>query len=198
MKNCLREYKTNVRKNGQAVTLHYDSWPNVDIVPVSRIKNQDGSINCYEVPDMTTERWIKSRPRKHSSNLEEKNKECGDMFKRIVKMIKWWNNSHGALLQSFHIEVMALNIFNGQLTDYPWDIHTFFNKAIDLLSRSLWYESGYADSYLTYANRQTVSKKISTARDLSAIAWYLNRNGDTKKAIETWKQLFGTKFPVYG
>ena len=30
----LSQYRTNVRKNGQAVTLHYDTWPNVDIVPV--------------------------------------------------------------------------------------------------------------------------------------------------------------------
>src|SRR5688572_2190486 len=32
-------YKTTVRKNGQAVTLYYDTWPNVDVVPVARVQD---------------------------------------------------------------------------------------------------------------------------------------------------------------
>jgi tRNA nucleotidyltransferase (CCA-adding enzyme) len=43
VRDSLGEYKTNVRKNGQAVTLHYETWPNVDIVPVSRSVNDQGS-----------------------------------------------------------------------------------------------------------------------------------------------------------
>jgi len=37
VRDSLAEYETTVRKNGQAVTLYYKSWPNVDIVPASRV-----------------------------------------------------------------------------------------------------------------------------------------------------------------
>src|SRR5687767_762602 len=39
VRDALAEYRTGVRKNGQAVTLYYKTWPNVDIVPVIRYVN---------------------------------------------------------------------------------------------------------------------------------------------------------------
>jgi tRNA nucleotidyltransferase (CCA-adding enzyme) len=35
VRDSLSEYRTGVRSTGQAVTLGYDSWPNVDIVPMT-------------------------------------------------------------------------------------------------------------------------------------------------------------------
>jgi Second Messenger Oligonucleotide or Dinucleotide Synthetase domain len=84
----LAGYRTGVRRNGQAVTLSYETWPDVDIVPVSRVTNSSGNISHYNVPDMNREVWIKSKPRLHDRYMTDKNKECGDAFKRIVKMIK--------------------------------------------------------------------------------------------------------------
>jgi hypothetical protein len=200
VRDCLAEYKTNVRKNGQAVTLYYKTWPNVDIVPVSRTSNNDGSVNYYNVPNMNDETWLPSIPKKHSDSLSERNKNCGDAFKRIIKLIKWWNHQHSNLLQSFHIEVMALNIFNGQLTDYSWDVFQYFNEAVKLASSSLRYEVGYADSYLDSTTRKSVIERLGTARDKARDAWYLtygDRN-DHAKAIEIWRQIFGDEFPTYG
>ncbi len=200
IRDVLSEYKTNVRKNGQAVTLHYKTWPNVDIVPVSRTINDDGSINHYNVPDMNTESWIKSRPRKHTSAMRDKNKICGESFKRIVKMIKWWNHQHGAYLQSFHIEVIALKVFEGKLSDYSWDIFQYFDKAIKIVESPLWHEGDYIDDYLDYSKREEVLKRFRTARDKAREAWLCtyDENNDHEKAIKLWRQIFGSKFPAYG
>ena len=49
-KHCgtVAEYKTGIiRKNGQAVTLGYEIWPNVDIVPVSRSVNSAKQVTHY-------------------------------------------------------------------------------------------------------------------------------------------------------
>src|SRR4029077_16153886 len=70
VRDALGEYRTNVRKNGQAVTLYYESWPNVDIVPVSKTNNNNGTINHYNVPDVNSGGWLISRPRKHSKQIE--------------------------------------------------------------------------------------------------------------------------------
>jgi len=200
IRDCLGHQYTNVRKNGQAVTLYYKTWPNVDVVPVSRTVNDDGSISHYNVPDMNTETWIASQPVRHSNGLVESNKSFGVEFKRIVKMIKWWNHQHSSYLQSYHIEVLALNILSGTFSNYPWEIYQFFEKAITLVSSSLWHNAGYVDYYLDSKKRNEAKSRLSTARDKSRKAWYKTTgdNDDHQDAIIIWRQIFGDKFPVYG
>jgi hypothetical protein len=200
VQSVLSEYKTGVRRNGQAVTLSYKTWPNVDIVPVSRVVNDDKSINYYSVPNMNNETWLKTRPRSHDKALEDRNAVCGDLFKRIIKMIKWWNHQHSEYLQSFHIEVMALNIFTQSLSAYPWEIYRYFEQAAILAKTPLWHDIGFADVYLDYSTRAEAVKRLETARDKARDAWYLTygERDDHKGAIEIWRQIFGDEFPAYG
>jgi hypothetical protein len=200
VRDSLGQYRTNVRKNGQAVTLHYDSWPNVDIVPVSRTVNGDGNVNHYNVPDLNTNGWLVSRPRKHSNDLDAKSSECGSKFRQIIKMIKQWNAAHSDLLQSYHIEVMALNIFTGDISDFTWGVFQYFDKAATLAAAPMLHEGGYADNYLDWSTRPEVVKRLETARDRARNAWYETYNGREhhKEAIEIWRLVFGDKFPVYG
>ena len=137
VRNALGKYRTNVRKNGQAVTLYYTTWPTVDIVPVFRTGDGGGGVSHYNVPDMNRGVWIPSRPKTHSRHMQEKNDTCGVEFKRIIKMMKWWNHQHSSLLQSFHIEVLALRVFNRYLADYPWDAFEFFKEAALLANSPL-------------------------------------------------------------
>jgi hypothetical protein len=39
------------RRNGQAVTVTFQSWPSIDVVPASR-QAKDGVVTGYEIPDM--------------------------------------------------------------------------------------------------------------------------------------------------
>lgn len=200
VRDALGKYRTNVRKNGQAVTLHYESWPNVDIVPVAVIRNDDKTVNRYDVPDMNTGVWLPSRPRKHAIAINDKAKECGSHFKPLVRMIKQWNKEHSDLMESYHIEVLALNIFQGPMTDYSWEAYWFFREAVSLVEGPLAYETGYADDYLDASSRAEILKRLKTARDKACDAWYLTYNGRTQHeaAIEIWRQIFGGKFPAYG
>ncbi len=201
VRDALGKYRTNVRKNGQAVTLYYDSWPNVDIVPVSRYDNDDGTVNHYSVPDAVSGRWISSRPRKHANALNAKTGQCGYRFKPLVRMIKQWNKEHSDLMQSYHIEVLCLNIFNAAISAYSWSVFQFFDGAATLVRSRLAYEDGFADDYLADENdRKEVLDRIETARDKARTAWYLTHNGrdDHEGAIEVWRQIFGDKFPAYG
>lgn len=200
VRDSLGAYRTNVRKNGQAVTLHYESWPDVDIVPVSRTVNDAGTVSHYNVPDMNTGNWLISRPRKHSSDLDAKASICGSQFRQIIRMIKQWNKSHSELLESYHIEVMALKTFNSSITDFSWAVFQYFDNAAKLAASSLYHEGDYVDDYLDWQTRPEVVKRLETARDKARDAWYetYNGRGNHKKAIETWRQIFGDKFPAYG
>jgi hypothetical protein len=200
VQNCLREYRTNVRKNGQAVTLYYKTWPNADIVPVFRTTDNEGRTTHYNVPDMNSETWIASDPLKHAETLSTINNSYGVEFKRIIKMIKWWNHQHSHLLSSYHIEVLATKILLGKFSNYPWEIFQFFDKAIELAKSSLWYEWSYVDSYLDWKTRPEVIKRFELARDRARDAWYrtYNKNSDDEGAIKIWRQIFGDEFPAYG
>ena len=114
-------------------------------------------------------------------------------------MIKEWNKEHSEFLQSFHIEVMAIRIFDSTISDYPWSLFQYFEKAVKLATSSLYYEDECVDDYLDSEQRQEVIKRLETARDRARDAWYLTYNGRNrdKEAIEIWRQVFGERFPAY-
>lgn len=200
VRNALSQWRTGVRRNGQAVTLSYTTWPSVDVVPVSRSVDSNGMVTHYNVPDSNTDKWIESKPKELAAAIESKASNCGSNFRRIIKMIKHWNRIHSDYLQSYHIEVLSIKILNGDLSDTPWQVFQFFSNARPLLESYLWYETGFADDYLSWSDRQEVLKRFDTAISKSRDAWHktYGSNTDHKGAIEIWRQIFGSEFPAYG
>jgi len=201
VRDSLGQFRTNVRRNGQAVTLRYETWPNVDVVPASQSVDANGNVSHYSIPDMNREEWLKSKPKAHSQAMSNMNEQCGPNFKRIVKMVKWWNHQHSSLLQSYHIEVMALRIYDGRtLSDYSWDVFKFFDEAYALTDSYLFHEGAMVDAYLDYKKRPEVRKRLKTAADTARHAWHATygANDDHKEAIRLWRKVFGDKFPAYG
>ena len=154
----------------------------------------------YNVPNSHTNTWIESRPKALAAAIEAKATECGHNFRRIIKMIKHWNRIHSDYLQSYHIEVLAMRVFTGNLDDTPWQIYQFFEKARPLLTSIIWYDTGIADHYLSATDRAQVLKRFDVAIDSSGLAWHYTygSKSEHKSAIEVWKQMFGEQFPSYG
>jgi Second Messenger Oligonucleotide or Dinucleotide Synthetase domain len=200
VRDALGEYRTNVRKNGQAVTLYYESWPNVDIVPVCRVVNDDKSLSHYEVPDMNSGKWLTSRPRTHANAIDAREVELGSKFKPLLRMAKEWNLAHSDLMQSYHLEVIGLRGVTWLGDEWAWSVFQFFEAAAKLASAYMWHEDGFADDYLDYSSRSEVVKRLETARDKARDAWYHTYNGrsEHQKAIQIWRQIFGNRFPAYG
>lgn len=201
VRDALGQYRTGARRNGQAVTLYYETWPNVDIVPVSRSVDNQGNVTHYNVPNENNGTWIEARPKEFAAALEAKSSTCGYNFRRIIKMAKHWNRTHSDYLQSYHIEVLALKALSDtDLGDTPWHVFRFFEDAKALLANSLWYDRGFADDYLSWTDRQEALKRFDTAITYARSGWhelYKDKNNH-KAAIENWKKLFGDKFPSYG
>lgn len=189
----------SVRRNGQAVTLKYTAWPDVDVVPVARVDDASGNLDHYLVPNSNDNIWIRSRPKKLATEIEQAASKCGPGFRKAIKMMKEWNRTHSKYLQSYHIEVMALKSMTSTLdSDFTWVLFTFFQSAHELSASSLWYELGFADDYLSMLDRIEARKRLQAAMDLARDAWYANRYNNHEQAIKAYKQLFGERFPAYG
>lgn len=198
VRDALGEYKTNVRKNGQAVTLYYDSWPNVNIVPAARCTDNGGAVTHYDIPDVSSGGWISTNPKDHGDDIDRAASACGGNFRKIVKMAKAWNKGHSDYLQSYHVEVMALRALSGSLDDLPWSVFQFFDKASALAKSNLWNRLGYADSYLSQSDRDQAVDRLGKARDGARDAWYAGRQGNEADAVRSWRAVFGDPFPTYG
>lgn len=203
VRNALSGYKTGSRKNGQAVTLYYDTWPNVDVVPAFQTGDDYGNVLYYNIPDMNTQTWIRSNPKMHSAAIKERASTYGAEFRKIIKMVKWWNRKHSSYLQSYHIEVLALQSLTSSFTNFPLEMSIFFRKACESLESSflglpsLQYLDSYVDGYLTISDREEALKRVRSARDLSLEAWgaTFGNPPNQQRAMALWRQMFGEKFP---
>lgn len=196
VRDKLSEYNTRMaKKNGQAVTLYFKTWPNVDIVPAARFSN-NGQIYCYKIPNMNNNTWIETRPKIHVQNMAR----ISASKTNLVKMIKEWNRKHSSYLSSFHIEVMALS-YDDFYEDYAWHVFKFFEH----MSEKIQYKipspaglGGYVDDYLSYSDRQEAKRRIEAALSASWAAWSDSYNKKDKDSIDGFGRIFGERFPSYG
>lgn len=196
VRDKLSEYNTRMaKKNGQAVTLYFKTWPNVDVVPASRVSD-NGQFYCYKIPNMNDNTWIETRPKVHVQNM------VGMSTSKInlVKMIKEWNRKHSSYLSSFHIEAMALS-YGDFYEDYAWHVFKFFEHMFEKIQYKIPSPSGlggYVDDYLSYSDRQEAKKRIETALARSRNAWSDSYNKKDIESIEGFGGIFGERFPSYG
>jgi hypothetical protein len=181
----------------------------VDIVPAYKVLIPGTTqVQYYCIPDMNTETWIKSKPSNHATSIESRVRSFGGEFRKIIKLMKWWNHTHGDYLESYHIEALAVESLTGVFSEWAWDVCDLFDKmnnsisSCNLLLPCFSYQGSYADAYLRSSDRTEVSKRLLTAKNNAQSAWYAgnfrNPNPSDALAIECWRRVFGDKFPAYG
>jgi hypothetical protein len=190
----------SVRRNGQAVTMRFKSWPNVDVVPasVSYADHIKKTVDHYNIPDMHRGVWLRTRPRKHAKAIESAATSNGPQFRQVIKMVKEWNRRQVVRLQSYHVEVIALKM-RSDFDDYSWAVYQWFETA----KEHIWscYQNGQdITDYFATGQRTVMLELLKQAEDLAHEAWYLTYNGRArdKEAIACWRKVFGQRFPAYG
>lgn len=204
-RTLLRTYtKTpHIARSGQAVTIHFNDFL-VDIVPAF---NRTGG--GYLIPNSIKQEWISTNPIRHVELMSAANEAHEYKLVPLIKMIKAWNRNTGNFFNSFHLEVLALEIMKVVvITDFSSGARYFFDKGKVLISEKNLDPAGYPDSagrvedIGSYIN---TSEKVSTATSKFEIAYnrairaedYAMR-GYTRNAIEQWRLIFGDYFPAYG
>jgi len=187
----------DISRNGQAVTIQFSDFI-VDVVP--GFSRQGGG---YLIPNSINNSWISTDPKKHVEIVTNANIVHDGDFVPLVKMIKAWNRNNNKYFGSFHLEVLALDIFNNvKISDFSSGVRYFFDKGKDLISKKNLDPAGYGGDVGSYINtREKIDeavRRFELAHERAIKAEDYARRGYTKEAVDMWIKIFGDYFPIYG
>lgn len=200
VKRALRRTYTktpDISRNGQAVTIRFTDFV-VDVVP-SFYRNGGG----FLIPNSINSTWIPTDPQKHVEIMTEANRLHNSDLVPLAKMIKAWNKNCDQFFNSFHLEMLAIQILQGvNISDFSSGVRFYFDKGRALISQQNFDPSGYGSDMGSYINTQEkidqAVTKFQLAYDRAIKAEDFERRGQTKDAVDMWIKIFGNYFPAYG
>ncbi|HOP08408.1 MAG TPA: CBASS oligonucleotide cyclase [candidate division Zixibacteria bacterium] len=194
-----KTYPTTPRisRNGQAVTISFTDF-DVDVVP-GFYRTGGG----YLIPDSVRNTWIPTDPKQHVIIWAAENKKHNGNLIPLIKMLKRWNKKHSALLQSFHLEALILNILDGiTISDFPSGVRYVFDKARMAVQYPIPDPAGYNNNIGGYIDTDEklleICNRLERATLQAREAESLDASGNTRRAFEKWRTIFGDYFPAYG
>ncbi|WP_316169006.1 MULTISPECIES: hypothetical protein [unclassified Bradyrhizobium] len=121
----------------------------------------------------------------------------------IIKMLKSWNKSHSYLLRSFHLEVLALEVFdNIRIDDFPSGIRFFFDKARAKVAGQNFDPAGFGDDIGRYINTpqklQEIQTRLENGFRQAVEAENYASKGNVPSAVAQWRKIMPNHFPAYG
>ena len=188
---------SGISRNGQAVTIQFTDII-VDVVPAFYRKT-----GGYLIPNSVGQTWISTDSKKHIEIMTSANKAHNGDLVPLIKMIKAWNRNINRYFNSFHLEVLALQIFDEvTISDFPSAMRYFFYKGRNLITKENPDPAGYGGNVGYYLNTEdkinAAVSRFTTAYNRALKAERYESDGDTVLAIEEWKKIFGNYFPSYG
>ena len=195
--NCLDGEFNKVEADGMAVRISMsddDGDATFELVPA--FEHADAG---YEAPEPDRGRWIRTDPEAHARLTADKNAECGQMWVPFVKMVKGWNRQAGLPVpQSFLIEVMALKLVHPPFGRYQDEITAFLGNIIDRVYGPWPDPAGVGpdiDELLRASDREAMRSAAASAYSIAEEAVFLEDEGQERKAVEQWRELFGSRMP---
>jgi len=154
----------------------------------------------YEIPDGKLGKWIESDPEVHKEEATAKNKELDGKWVPFVKMAKRWNRESGKLIKPmFLMEVIAQDLVDPPFNNYPDEMVRYLS-AMQVAIEQDWADPaglGPMVSDQMDANaRATAKKGLRDTERLAIQAMRAEQQGRTGEALELWRQIFGSYFPI--
>lgn len=184
----------DISRNGQAVTIRFNDFV-VDVV--CGFYRQNGG---YLIANALTNQWLSTDPKEHVRLMSLANQANNGLLVPIIKMIKAWNRNDGSFFRSFHLEVMARQIFqNVTISDHSSGVRFFFDKARYLARQPILDPAGYGDNVGNYIAHRVdeASARLNNAYSIALSAEQFGQMYPSS-AFEQWRKLFSNHFPAYG
>jgi hypothetical protein len=187
----------DISRNGQAVTIPFTDVK-VDVVPAFYRKG-----GGYLISDSDLKRWIATDPKKHVEIWTAANRAHESNLVPLIKILKGWNKQHRALLRSFHLEVLILQILNKvTISNFPSGVRYVLDKALAQMIAGAYDPAGYGANVGAYLNTpaklNAVLSRLQSAYHRAIDAERLATVGSVQQAYEKWRLVFGDYFPALG
>ncbi|MEY9812143.1 CBASS oligonucleotide cyclase [Streptomyces albogriseolus] len=192
----LKTYTTpKVSRNGQAITITFTDFM-VDVVPAFNRKG-----GGFLIPAGGLGKFISTDPKVHEAYSSKQNANHGGDLVPVIKMIKAWNRSINRHFRSFHLEVLAWQLFQNVTISNDWSaVRFFFDKALPTIRREVADPAGYGTDVAYYLRTEeqfsAAESRLKTALGRARRAEEYLRLDNIPKAIDQWRLLFGDYFPA--
>ena len=153
----------------------------------------------FLIPSIKCNSWTSTDPKAHEKALSDANLVYREKLKPLIKMVKCWNRSHAVRLQSFHLEVLALEVLRPPIQDYQTSASQFFSQAADRILYPSFDPVGLGppvDDYLTRNARLSANRHLTATARLANQALELEWQGRNAPARGIWRRIFGPPFPT--
>lgn len=167
-----------------------------DVVPALEDPHRQG---VYWIPERDSGAWIPSNPRLHKQACDAANAQASGMLKPLIKLVKRWNQRHGKLLASFHLEVMAYEAFPSRPDSYANGLRRLFEFLSERVTRLCADPAGLGpaiDARLTPQRREEGKRNLAAAARKAAKALEYEEHGHLADAYPLWRALLGDDFPA--
>jgi hypothetical protein len=162
------------------VTVRYSDWPNVDILPALPTTDPKGFLISTE----SGAGWQPYSPDEHDRIVSAASKRLGPRFKKLTRIIKWWNYTTDTPLKSYEIEALVAQTFPSNIPDYTEAICRIFYEILRKLA-----SDGVREG-------DSVQLKAGSAWSISRQAQDLATAGrDIEGLRSLLRRLFGDSFP---
>ncbi|SHG90158.1 SMODS domain-containing nucleotidyltransferase [Flavobacterium johnsoniae] len=196
----IQYYKqAELHSKGEAVTLDLQSYEWVfDVVPCFYTDTE-----LYLIPDGNGN-WKATDPRIDQNLITTTNQNYEGRLLQLIRTLKYWNRHNSShTLSSYLFEQIVINYVNSTAELSQWidfNIRDFFNYLSIHVYNAVNDPKGIQGNLnkLSFTEKQAVSQKANWAYEKAKQAInYEIEEKNQEKAINKWREIFGTKFPKY-
>jgi hypothetical protein len=196
----IEHYKSaELHSRGEAATLSLQTYEWVfDIVPCFYTDT-----GVYLIPD-SNGNWKATDPRIDQRLVTETNQSYNGRLLQLIRTLKYWNRYNSSYtIASYLFEQIVINFTKTKTELSQWvdlDIRDFFNYLstyIDYAVNDPKCIQGDLNN-LTSEQRKSISDKAQWAynKAVEAVNAEIDQK-DQEKAINKWREIFGSKYPKY-
>lgn len=160
----------------------------VDLTPAYR----SGTGTVVWIPEKDEEHWVQSNPEYLNRLVAARHAEW-DQFAKLVRVLKLWNDTHGAVMKSLVIEVVAIQHL--PVSDRPQALSRFFAAAQTAVLSPVCDPAQLCGEIQPDMDKQDAHERLSEAADLAWRAVDAAARGETATAMCLWRQVFGDAYP---
>lgn len=196
--NIIKEtgkYK-NVQMQKRSVSVEM-AQVSVDLVPV--IKEYDSEILL--IGNSKVNEWIKTNPKCHIKWATKINNESNEIFKKVVKIFKWWNKENSCFNIKFPKGITLEKLISDNLpsvfNNIEEIIYQVMNNIVNYLSSILNKDNSLIlkDPCLEENNLFENYAKKDLEAYVERLSNHVKMLEDEEFSNQAWRNIFGNEFP---